>query len=71
MIKNCPICGGRLNYKAENKEFQYRGHSFVVVDYEMMECGNCGEGILDSKLMGRNEAKIKDHHCRLNLKVSG
>jgi len=62
----CPICGeGTLKLKVMDEEFKYKGRRFVVKDYEAMECDRCGEGVLDSRLMRKNESKIKDHHRQI------
>lgn len=57
----CPICGtGNLEEKSVTEVFEYKGHSFEVPDYHVLECSNCEESIVSKETLKKTGRVLKD-----------
>lgn len=64
------ICGfcekGELVASSVAETFSYKGNDIVIPDYEISECGICGESIVTREQSRRNQRKLADAKRRVD-----
>jgi HTH-type transcriptional regulator / antitoxin MqsA len=71
MINNakviCPLCeSGELIFKTSPWTYCYKEHDFVLEDIEFAECTSCHSELILPDQSRRNEARIRDEHCKID-----
>lgn len=64
MFKNgdtCPVCGsGTLQSKIITENLEYKGQIKSVDNYAVLECHNCGDGIVEPETLKKTEKILRD-----------
>lgn len=63
----CPICGlGRLTEKKVKKAFEYKGQTYTVSNYLILECDTCNEALANDKENRRIEKELTDFRRKID-----
>jgi YgiT-type zinc finger domain-containing protein len=66
----CRVCGGMMGFVTTNLPFKIRENTIVILrELPVLQCGNCGEYLLDDPVMKRVEEILEKVDTSAELEI--